>query len=199
MQKRISRNQQLKQMQTFWRLQFAGHSDDVARLIARLDRRAEIVYGDIRPRERARRVVKISDAGISAIKQFEGTKLKAYQDSVGVWTIGCGHTKGVRKGDVITEGQCEVLLRQDLQWVEEVISQAVTVPLTQGQYDALCSFIFNVGGGAFKKSTMRKKLNAKDYDGAALEFPRWNKAGGKALKGLTTRRLAEQKMFLGDG
>lgn len=137
-----------------------------------------------------------SQAGIDAIKDYEGVRLKAYDDGVGVWTIGVGHTKGVRRGDVITMDQVDEFLRADLEDAEQTVNDRVTVPLTQSQFDALVSFVFNVGSGAFSSSTLLKKLNAGDYDGAADEFLRWNKAGGRVLVGLTKRRISERMMFL---
>jgi len=140
--------------------------------------------------------MKISQAGINAIKDYEGVRLKAYDDGVGVWTIGVGHTKGVQRGDEITMAQADEFLRADLAEAEKAVNTRVIVPLTQGQFDALVSFVFNLGAGAFMASTLLKKLNAGDYDGAADEFLRWNKAGGRALPGLVKRRISERIMFL---
>ena len=95
----------------------------------------------------------------------------------------------------ITEGGAEALLRHDLEWVESTINKNVKVPLNQNQYDALASFIYNVGAGAFRKSTLLRLLNQGDYTGAAGQFQRWNKAGGKVLRGLTRRRQAEAEKF----
>lgn len=134
---------------------------------------------------------------VSLIKEFEGLELKAYRDMVGVWTIGYGHTKTVNPNMVITEKEAERLLRSDLDWVEKAINENVEIELTQNQYDALASFIYNVGGTAFKKSTMLRKLNTNDIEGAAAEFKRWNKAGGKVVRGLSRRRKAEEEMFNG--
>lgn len=134
---------------------------------------------------------------IEIIKKWEGLYLEAYLCPANVWTIGYGHTKNVTPGMKITEAGAEALLRQDMEWVENAVHSKVKVPLTQNQYDALCSFVFNVGAGAFGRSTMLRKLNAGDYEGAANEFPRWNKAAGKTLRGLTNRRLDEQKLFRG--
>lgn len=139
--------------------------------------------------------MKIGQQGLELIKSFEGLELTAYLCPADVWTIGYGHTKTVKAGMRITERGAEELLKQDLAWVETAIDTYVTVALTQPQYDALCSFIYNVGGGAFRKSTLLKKLNAGDYEGAQGQFKRWNKASGKVLKGLTRRRTAEQELF----
>ena len=141
--------------------------------------------------------MKISTEGLALIKKFEGCKLRAYQDSVGVWTIGVGHTKGVVEGDVITEEEADEYLRADVREAEECVSRAVTLPLTQGEFDACVSFVFNVGCGAFRGSTLLKRILDSDFDGARLEFARWNKAGGQVLAGLTARRKAEAEMFEG--
>lgn len=137
----------------------------------------------------------VSVGSTKLIREFEGLELKAYKCPAGVLTIGYGHTKAVTAGMVITESKAEELLREDLKWVEETINSKVVVGLTQNQYDALASFIYNVGSGAFAKSTLLRKLNAEDFVGASAEFKRWNKAGGKVLKGLVRRRKAEQELF----
>ncbi|WP_340608317.1 lysozyme [Xenorhabdus bharatensis] len=143
--------------------------------------------------------MEISTKGLECIKQYEGLKLKAYPDPAtgGIpWTIGYGHTKDVKLGQVITEQQAETFLHDDLQLTYIILESAVKVSLTQGQVDALCSFIFNCGAGNFVRSTLLKKLNAGDYQGAADEFQRWNKAAGKVMNGLTKRRASERQMFL---
>ncbi|WP_313162558.1 lysozyme [Kosakonia cowanii] len=146
-------------------------------------------------------MMRISDKGISLIKQFEGLRLTAYQDSVGVWTIGYGWTqpvdgKPIRLGMTIKEETAERLLRTGLVGYESDVSKLVKVKLTQGQFDALVSFAYNLGARALSTSMLLQKLNAGDYAGAADEFPRWNKAGGKVVAGLTRRREAERAMFL---
>lgn len=134
---------------------------------------------------------------IDMIKKHEALRLSAYMPTVNdVWTIGWGHTRTAKPGMRITEAQAEELLRDDLSWVRAAIARDVDVPLSQEQYDALASFIFNVGAGAFHRSTMRRKLNAYDYVGASKEFPRWNKQKGKVLRGLTRRRDEERLLFL---
>ena len=131
------------------------------------------------------------------IKEWEGLRLEAYLPTPNdVWTIGWGHTGTATKGMVITREQAERLLRQDVRWVEDTINNHVKVPLNQNQYDALGSFIFNVGATAFKRSTLLRKLNKGDYQGAADQFPRWNKQKGRVLRGLTRRRHDERKLFL---
>ncbi|MBK4770990.1 MAG: lysozyme [Pantoea sp. Morm] len=137
-----------------------------------------------------------SNNGINLIKRFEGLRLEAYRDSVGIPTIGYGHTHGVKMGDVITGAQADAFLREDLQVAELIINTNVKVRLTQGQFDALASFVFNLGSGNFVKSTLLKKLNTGDFSGAAGEFGKWVNAGGKKLPGLVKRRAAEREVFL---
>ena len=133
---------------------------------------------------------------VELIKESEGLRLEAYLPTPNdVWTIGYGHTKTAKKGMRITLAGAEALLYQDLAWVEAAIDTYVQVPLNQNQYDAIASFIYNVGATAFRKSTMLKLLNAGDYDGAANQFPRWNKQKGKVLNGLTKRRQKEKTLF----
>ena len=140
--------------------------------------------------------MKTSKKGIELIKKYEGLKLKAYKCPAGVWTIGYGHTKNVKQGDVITEVQAEILLIYDLNDFENCIKKNVRIPLTQNQFDALVSFCFNVGCGNFLKSTLLKKLNEGKIAEAAKEFLKWNKADGKELAGLTKRRQEEMELFL---
>lgn len=142
-----------------------------------------------------------SEKGIALIKQFEGCKLTAYQDSVGVWTIGYGWTqpvegKPIRAGMTIKQETAERLLKTGLVSYESDVSSLVKVGLTQGQFDALVSFTYNLGARSLSTSTLLRKINAGDYAGAADEFLRWNKAGGKVLNGLTRRREAERALFL---
>jgi lysozyme len=128
---------------------------------------------------------------------FEGLRLTAYQDSVGVWTIGWGHTgPDVRPGLTITRAQAESLLRQDLGRFERGVAGLVKVPLSSNQFSALVSFSFNVGLGALGSSTLLRVLNQGNYTGAADQFSVWNKAGGKTLEGLVRRRAAERALFL---
>ncbi|WP_253381141.1 lysozyme [unidentified bacterial endosymbiont] len=139
------------------------------------------------------------DKGVQLICQFEGLKLERYRDAVGLWTIGYGHlilTKEMEKLIKITTGEAKNLLRKDLRRTEQGVEKMVGVTVTQNQFDALVSLAFNVGTGNLKKSTLLKKLNAGDIQGAALQFKSWNKAGGKILPGLTRRREAEMKLFL---
>ncbi|MEM9807132.1 MAG: lysozyme [Cyanobacteria bacterium P01_D01_bin.56] len=136
-------------------------------------------------------------SGVSLIKSFEGLRLRAYQDAVGVWTIGYGTTRGVKPGQEISEAQAESLLKTDLNRFERAVNQSVRIPINDNQFAALVSFTYNVGSGALKSSTLLKKLNRRDVYGASNEFLRWNRAGGRVLAGLTRRRKAERAMFLG--
>lgn len=134
---------------------------------------------------------------INLIKRYEGLRLTAYKCPSGVWTIGYGHTKGVKKGMKISPNKALTLLKEDLVVYENAVNKYVKVPLKQNQFDALVSFTFNCGVGAFRTSTLLKKLNKKDYNGASNEFSRWNKSNGKVLKGLVRRRKEEKVLFLG--
>lgn len=140
--------------------------------------------------------MKTSERSLNLIKHLEGLRLQAYQCSAGVWTIGYGHTAGVRPGDIIDEVQAGIFLRQDVAASECTVMRLVTVALSQHQFDALVSFVFNTGNGNFAASTLLKKLNAGDYNGAADELLRWIHAGGKSLPGLVARREAERTLFL---
>ena len=137
----------------------------------------------------------ISPAGIALIQAHEGLRLTAYRDAGVVWTIGYGSTGGVRRGMTITRDQAVLRLYHDVDDAEATVNNRVTVPLSQSQFDALVSLVFNIGGGAFRKSTLLQKLNAGDYAGASNEFMRWIKAKGRVLGGLVTRRAAERALF----
>lgn len=137
-----------------------------------------------------------SDDGVHDIEEYEGTKLKAYKDTGGVWTIATGHTgPEVCEGLTCTPTQATRWLREDLKEAEDAVNRLVKVPLTQGQFDALVSFVFNLGEGQFSKSTMLKKLNGGDYKGAAGEFGRWVFDAGKIQPGLVKRRYGEKARF----
>lgn len=145
--------------------------------------------------------MKTSQVGIDLITSFEDTKLQAYDDGVGVWTIGIGTTVypngvKVKKGDSCTLDQAKSYFAHDLKRFEASVNNLVKVPLSQNQFDALVSLVYNIGSGNFASSTLLKKLNAKDYAGAADQFPQWNKAKGKVLNGLVRRRDAERALFL---
>ncbi|WP_411820605.1 lysozyme [Hyphococcus formosus] len=145
--------------------------------------------------------MKTSESGIQLIKQFEGLELEAYQDIAGIWTIGYGHTgPDVQPGMKISEREAEELLRRDLKSREQAVESATKVPLNQNEFDALVSFVYNVGAGALRSSTALKRLNKGNRIGAADALTWWNKAtvGGvlRPVLGLTRRRAAERALFL---
>lgn len=148
----------------------------------------------------------VSPSGINLVKKFEGLHkvgqdgiIRAYRCPAGRWTIGYGHTKGVRSGVQGDEAQCEAWLQEDLNVAGQALKRHVRVPLSQAQYDALASFIFNVGEGNFASSTLLKKLNKGLYDDVPAQIMRWNKARVDGvlteLRGLTRRRTAEAALF----
>ena len=142
-----------------------------------------------------------SDKGLDLIRISEGLETEAYPDPGNretgePWTIGYGHTRGVRRGDTCTEAQATEWLREDLQAAEGAVRHLVDVPLTQGQFDALASFVFNIGPSAFGNSTLLRLLNAGDAAGAAEQFKRWNRGADGVLPGLVVRRAAERDLFL---
>ena len=145
-----------------------------------------------------------SDNGMNLIKNSEGFRGNAYPDPATCgkpYTVGYGTTvypsgMPVKLGDKVTQEQADAYLRDDVKKFESAVGNAVKVKLTQGQFDALVSFTYNVGPSNMASSTLIKKLNAGDVNGAADEFPRWNKAAGKVMAGLTTRRAAERALFL---
>ncbi|MBJ9702953.1 lysozyme [Acinetobacter calcoaceticus] len=143
----------------------------------------------------------LSVEGINQICNFEGLKLSAYDDGTGVWTIGYGtmrypNGKRVSEGDRCSLEQAKTYMQHDLKIFERAVSSSVTVPLQQHQFDALVSLTYNIGVGAFKHSTLLKKLNSGDYKEAANQFDVWVNAGGKRLQGLVNRRAMEKKLFL---
>lgn len=142
--------------------------------------------------------MKVSARGIALVESEEGCRLVAYPDPATggePLTIGVGHTGGVKAGDRITRKRALELLAEDLRECEDAITSSVTVPLTQNQFDALCSLIFNIGVGAFKQSTLLKRLNAGAYSDAAAQFGRWTRAGGRVYPPLVNRRLREAALF----
>ncbi|MEG4149264.1 lysozyme [Microcoleus sp. Pol12B5] len=140
----------------------------------------------------------INEQGLALIKEFEGCQLEAYLCPAGVPTIGYGHTFAVEMGQTISEAEADALLRKDLKDAEESVDLLVAVPINDNQFSALTSFVFNVGSGAFERSTMLSMLNANaGADTVAAQFLRWNKANGEELSGLTRRRHAERALFLG--
>lgn len=140
--------------------------------------------------------MKTSPEARTAIFNFEGCRKQAYVCPAGVPTIGVGHTRGVALGQSCTTEQAQVWFSQDLEDAEAVVDTLVKVPLTQGQHDALTSFVFNFGQPKFAGSTLLRRLNARDYKNAAAEFNRWCHANGKVEPGLVKRRAWETDNFL---
>lgn len=136
-----------------------------------------------------------SRAGLGLVKTFEGCKLSAYLCPANIPTIGYGRTRGVKLGQTITQAQADAWLVEEYDEFEAGVRKLVKVPLTANQLGALTSFAYNLGLGNLKSSTLLKLLNARDYDGAAAQFARWNKAAGRVLAGLTKRRAAEVALF----
>ena len=156
--------------------------------------------------------MKVSQKCINQIKQDEGVRNRPYQCPALLWTVGVGHVidpnhAKVKLADrkqlpipaswdrVLSNDEIDEILRKDLNRFEKGVLRLIKVPLTQGQFDALVSFSFNVGLGNLQNSTLRMKLNRGDYEGAAEQFLVWTKAGGKGLKGLVIRRTHEKEMF----
>lgn len=141
--------------------------------------------------------MRISKNGLDLIKVYEKCRLKAFKPTTrDVWTIGWGHTKGVQKGDICTQEQADAWLVEDTASEELRINLLVTKPLTQNQFDALVSLVYNIGGTKFSSSTLLKRLNAGQYEEAADEFQKWDKQEGKVLNGLVARRADERELFL---
>lgn len=143
-------------------------------------------------------IMKASEKAYSLIRQFEGLRLTAYKCPAGVWTIGYGHTSGVVQGIAITKEQAEECLRQDIATAENIVN-AECRNLRQCQFDALVSFVFNVGGRNFRKSTLLKKIKANPDDNSIMdEFLRWVYSKGVVLPGLQKRRLAEMRLYFSE-
>ena len=139
--------------------------------------------------------MKTSPKGIALIKEFEGLRLKAYKCPGGVWTIGYGHTAGVKPGMVISEAQAEEYLTADLIASEKYLNN-LRLAINQNQFDALISFIYNVGTGNFSRSTLLRKVRANPQDNSIMdEFLRWVYSKGRVLPGLQRRRLADMKLY----
>jgi lysozyme len=139
--------------------------------------------------------MKISKNGLNLIKHFEGCELEAYKCPAGVWTIGYGHIKTAVEGMTITQHQADDMLIEEMNEYEGYINNSVLVDLTQNQFDAMVSWVYNLGNGNLNASTLLKVLNSGDYAGVPAQMMRWNKAGGKVLEGLTRRRQAEADLF----
>ena len=139
--------------------------------------------------------MKTTPKGIALIKEFEGLRLKAYKCPGGVWTIGYGHTDGVRPGMVISERQAEDFLKAELIAFEKYLND-LRLAINQNQFDALISFFYNVGTGNFSRSTLLRKVRANPQDNSIMdEFLRWVYSKGRVLPGLQRRRLAEMKLY----
>lgn len=139
----------------------------------------------------------LSEAGIERIMDHEKLRLTAYQDIGGVWTIGFGHTgPEVKEGLTITLDAAKALLLSDAETAEKCVNNCVSGNITQGQFDALCSFVFNLGCSALRNSTLLRKLNSGDDIGASEEFEKWDHVNGVIVAGLTKRRLEEKELFL---
>ena len=137
-----------------------------------------------------------SAAGLAMTKSFEGLRLNAYQDVAGVWTIGYGSTIPiVHPGEVITEQEAEQRLIANMQTAVVAVNTLVKVSITRGQFDGMVDFVFNVGQGNFRNSTLLRKVNAGDFAGSAAQFLVWDEAGGQIEPGLLRRRQAEMAMF----
>jgi lysozyme len=138
----------------------------------------------------------LSESGLNRIKSFEDCSLTAYQDSGGVWTIGWGYTgPGISEGVCWTQSLADAMLIQDVSGAVAEVNRCVTVPLSQGEFDALVSFVYNVGDGQFESSSMLRLLNAGEYALAADQFDRWDHVHGFAMAGLLRRRMAEEQEF----
>lgn len=141
----------------------------------------------------------LDESGVSLIARFEGFKDRIYKDSAGLPTIGYGHL--LKKGEDlkyqtgISEPDARQLLRKDVEIAEQAVNSLCHALLNRNQYNALVSFVFNVGRGNFEKSTLLKRVNEGDFEKAAKEFLRWNRAGNKVVKGLTKRRMVESTLF----
>lgn len=141
---------------------------------------------------------KTGRAGRDLIKKYEGLRLEAYRCPAGVWTIGYGHIRTTTPDMKITAAKANLLLIEDLATAEKAVSRLVKVELNQSQFDALVSFVFNVGVGAFERSTLLRLLNAGEYDDVPAQLARWNKVKGKVTRGLVRRREDEAKLFMAE-
>jgi len=141
--------------------------------------------------------MQISQKGVELIMHFEGCRLEAYLCPAGVWTIGYGHTRGVKEGDTIDQEGAEAFLIEDLEEFEDHVQRLVEVDLNQDQFDALVSWTFNLGYGNLAESTLLARLNDGLYEEVPEQIKRWTRAGGVILPGLVKRRNAEAALFQG--
>lgn len=146
-------------------------------------------------------IKKVNHHGLELIKHFESLRLTAYQDSVGIWTIGWGHTGlthndgSVYDGRIITEAEAEDFLKKDLLVFEDAVEKNTNTELNDNQFSALVSFTFNLGETSLRRSTLLKKINQPNHFAAAKEFKKWSKAGGQRLAGLVRRRISERNLY----
>ena len=157
---------------------------------------SECIRGALAPRPIGEKM-QISEEGKNLIKKFEGCELEAYKCAAGVWTIGYGHIKTAVEGMKIDQATANELFDEEMGEYETYVNTAVTVPLSQNQFDALVSWVFNLGNGNLNASTMLKVINSGDHAGVPAQIKRWNKAGGKVLDGLVRRREAEALLYQG--
>ena len=141
--------------------------------------------------------MKIGTEGVELIKHFEGCRLEAYLCPANVWTIGYGHTSGVREGDVIDQEAAEAYLIEDLEEFEGYVNSMVEIALKQNEFDALVAWVFNLGPGNFKESTLLNRINYGPLSDVPAQIQRWNRSGGKVLEGLVKRRAAEAALWQG--
>ena len=141
--------------------------------------------------------MKTGTEGVELIKHFEGCRLEAYLCPANVWTIGYGHTSGVREGDVIDQEAAEALLIEDLEEFEGYVNDMVEIGLKQNQFDALVSWTFNLGPKNLEESTLLNRVNYGPLNDVPTQIERWNRAGGKVLEGLVKRRAAESALWQG--
>lgn len=139
--------------------------------------------------------MKPSQACVDLVKSFEGFRAEAYKCPAGVWTVGYGSTENVGPGDTVTEAEAEQMLADDLLYASKSVDDLVDVELPQNEYDALVSFVYNVGREAFRNSTLLRMINNDDKENCGSQFLRWTKANGKVLPGLARRRTAERELF----
>ena len=140
--------------------------------------------------------MEFSEKGLALLCEFEGFRANAYRCPAGVWTIGYGSTRSVASGDTITEEEARARMVFELQYYANAVVKACTIELNQNQFDALCSFAYNVGTSGMRGSSVIRAHNRGDYESAARAFALWNKAGGKVYKGLVRRRAAEAALYL---
>jgi lysozyme len=146
--------------------------------------------------------MRCNDEGVNLIKKYEGCSLGTYLDPIGICTIGFGSTYGLVGNRLdsshrdITEDEAEYLLKRELRSTENAVARMVKTPLTANQFSAVCCLVYNIGSGRFRSSTMKMKLNRKDFQGAANEFWKWRRAGGRILRGLVRRRAEETRLFV---